>query len=61
MPKKQYKTIDCDECQGTWKCFFCGGTGRTPNKKPCSGCQPPGTGRCSKCSGTGKMFETRMR
>jgi hypothetical protein len=60
MPKKEYKTVECDECQGTGKCFFCGGSGSAANKKPCSGCQPPGTGRCSKCSGTGKMFETRM-
>jgi len=61
MPKKEHKTVECDECQGTGKCFFCGGTGKGQNQKPCSGCQPPGTGRCSKCSGTGRMYETVLR
>ena len=61
MAKKEHKTVECDECQGTGKCFFCGGSGQTPKKKQCSGCQPPGTGRCSKCSGTGQMFETTLR
>lgn len=60
MPKREMKTAECNECQGSGKCFFCGGTGqqKVPQKKQCSGCQPPGSGRCSKCSGTGRMFGT---
>jgi len=61
MAKKEHKTVQCDECQGTGRCFFCGGSGETTEKKQCSGCQPPGSGKCSKCSGTGRMFETVLR
>jgi hypothetical protein len=56
MKKKKSKTEICDECQGTGKCFFCGGTGLDLTKRKCKGCQPPGSGRCSKCAGSGQML-----
>lgn len=48
-------TVTCETCQGSGKCWVCGGDGvidyMPPGSRWCAACQ--GTGKCYTCSGKG--------